>query len=83
MDEQDFAKFEFRVFDLLHKAPGILGVVSLTFRELYKIISQKYAMPEITFMVRISSWNLLPKHGFGHTYTVSAWNFHKYDFLNT
>ena len=35
------------------------GVVSLTFRELSKIISQKYATPEITFMIRISSWNLV------------------------
>ena len=25
-----------------------------------------------------------PKHGFGHTHKVSAWNFHKkYDFCNT
>ena len=40
-----------------------LGVVSLMFCELSKIISQKYTMPEITYMVRISSWNfvLLPK----------------------
>ena len=36
---------------------GMLMVVSLTFRELTEIISRKYAMPEITFMVRISSWN--------------------------
>ena len=33
------------------------GVVSLTFRELSKIISRKYTIPEITFMVKISSWN--------------------------
>ena len=33
------------------------GVVSLTFRELSKIISRKYTMPVITFMVRISRWN--------------------------
>ena len=35
------------------------GVVSLTFRELSKIISRKYTTPEITFMIRISSWNLV------------------------
>ena len=29
------------------------GVVSLRFRELSKIMSRKYTMPEITFMVRI------------------------------
>ena len=38
---------------------GIQGGVSLTFREHSKIISRKYTMPEITFMVRISSWNFL------------------------
>ena len=35
------------------------GVVSLTLRELSKIISRKYTMPEITYMVRISSWNFV------------------------
>ena len=35
------------------------GVVSLTFRELSKIISRKYTTPEITFTVRISSWNFV------------------------
>ena len=34
---------------------GGLGVVSLTFHELSKIISRKYTIPEITFTVRISS----------------------------
>ena len=34
-----------------------LGVVSQTFRELSKIISQKYAMPESIFMVKISNQN--------------------------
>ena len=38
---------------------GCLGAVSQTFRELSKIISRKYTMPEITFMMRISSWNLV------------------------
>ena len=37
----------------------ILGVVSQTFRELSKIISRKCTAPEITFMVRISSWNFV------------------------
>ena len=40
-------------------APGTYwGIVSLTFLELSKIISWKYTMPEITFMVRISSFSL-------------------------
>ena len=35
-------------------------MVSLTFRKLSKeVISRKYTMPEITFMVRISSWNCM------------------------
>ena len=38
---------------------SILGVVSLTFRELSKIISRKYITPEITFTARISSWNFV------------------------
>ena len=37
----------------------LLGVVSLTFRELSKIISRKYTTPEMTFTVRISSWNFV------------------------
>ena len=37
----------------------ILGVVSLTFRELSKIISRKYTMPVIIFMVTISSWKFV------------------------
>ena len=36
-----------------------LGVVTLTFRELSKIILRKYTILEITFMVRISSWNFV------------------------
>ena len=36
-----------------------LGVVSLTFRELSKIISRKYTTPKITFTVRISSWKFV------------------------
>ena len=35
------------------------GVVSLTLHELAKIISRKYTTPEITFMVRNSSWNFV------------------------
>ena len=37
-------------------------VVSLLFRKLSKIILQKYTMPQITFMVRISSWNFVSVH---------------------
>ena len=35
------------------------GVVSQTYHELAKIISWKYTTPEITFMVKISSWNFV------------------------
>ena len=35
------------------------GCVSLTFRELSKIISWKYTIPEITFFVRTSSWTFV------------------------
>ena len=39
---------------ILYPHPWMLpGVVSLTFRELSKIISRKYTMPEITVLVRI------------------------------
>ena len=38
---------------------ALQGVVSLTFRELSKIISRKYTIPKMTFMVRISSWNFV------------------------
>ena len=44
-----------------------LGVVSLTFPELSKIISRKYTMTEITLMVRIASW----KRGFEHTFKIT------------
>ena len=37
------------------------GCFTLTFHELFKRISQKYTMPEITFIVRISSWNFVPR----------------------
>ena len=40
-------------------AADALGVVSLTFRELSKIISRKYTTQEITFMIRISNWNFV------------------------
>ena len=66
---------------VLTARPG-RGVVSLTFRDLSKIIPRKYTKREMTFMVRISSWNFVhvPK-AFGHTYKVSAGNSHKkYDF---
>ena len=35
------------------------GAVSLTFHKLSKIILWKYTMPEMTFMVRIPSWNFV------------------------
>ena len=35
--------------------PHVPGVVSLTFREMSKIIARKYTMPEITFVVRTSN----------------------------
>ena len=35
------------------------GCFSLTFRELSKIISRKYKILDITFMLRISSWNFV------------------------
>ena len=40
-----------------HNGLASLEVVSQTFRELSKIISQKYSMPKSKFMVVISSWN--------------------------
>ena len=47
-----------------------LGVVSLMFHELSKIISRKYTMPQITFTARISSWKFVSVWtGFGHTCT--------------
>ena len=55
-------------------------VVSQTFRELCKIISRKYPMPETTFMLKISSRNLVRLHN-----KVSAWNWNyhqKCDFSN-
>ena len=42
-----------------HGRHSIQGVVSLTFCKLFKTISQKYTMSEITFIVRISSWNFI------------------------
>ena len=41
-------------------------VISLMFQKLSKIISRKYTMPEITFIVRISIWNFVdvPKASF-------------------
>ena len=53
---------------------GALGVVSLTFRELSKIISRKYTLPVITFLVRISSWNFV--------HVPKAWLW-AHDFCNT
>ena len=64
--------------------PWLLGVVSLMFHELSKIISRKCTMPEMTFMVRISSWNCVrvPKawstnsaiHKFRENILESLWN---------
>ena len=62
------------------------GIVSLTFCRLSKIISPKFTMPDITFLLRISGWNFacVLKHGFELTYKIAAWNYHnKYDFCNT
>ena len=42
--------------------PMYQGVVSLTFRELSKLISRKYTTPEILFMIRILSWNFVHVH---------------------
>ena len=39
--------------------PRSQGVVSLTFREISKMISRKYTITENTFMMRISSWNFV------------------------
>ena len=59
-----------------------LGVVSLTFHELSKIILRKYTMPEITFTVRISIWNFVhvPKpslwphvHSFSFEFSEEVW----------
>ena len=44
-------KFSTRIFYRVFQ-----GVVSITFHELFKIISPKYTMPEITVMVIISNW---------------------------
>ena len=58
------------------------GVVSLVFRELSKMILQKYTL-EISHLhweFRVETLYVCPKHGFGHTYSVWAWNSHnKYD----
>ena len=62
----------------------LLGVVSLTFRELSKIIARKYTV--ISFIVRISIWNFVrvSKHVFGYTNKVSTWNSRvKCDFCNS
>ena len=63
--------------DIFRVISPLQGVVSLTFRELSKIISRKYTMPEIKFMLRISSWNFLrvPK-AWAHVQSFSL----KYDF---
>ena len=59
-------------------------VFSLNFRELSKIISRKYTILKITFIVRISGWNFVRVPKPMHRYKVSAWNSHKnYDFCNT
>ena len=45
-----------------------MGSVSLTFRELSKMISRKYTMPEITFMVR----NFVLTHNFQFEILISS-----------
>ena len=52
-----FTRFQWSAYKLVWNES--LRVVSQTFCELSKIILQKYATPEITFMVRISSWNFV------------------------
>ena len=47
------------IYWCLRLSARLQGVVSLLFRELFKIIPRKYTMPEITFMVRISRWNFV------------------------
>ena len=67
---------------------SLLRAISLTFHKLSEIISWKYTMLEIIFMVRISSWNFVrvPKASLlgSCTKKVLTWNFHnKYNFWNT
>ena len=62
------------------------GVVSQTFRELSKTTWRKHTIPEITFMMRISSWDFVrvPKAWLWAHVQISAWYSHKkYDFCNT
>ena len=42
------------------------------------IFSQNLCIAEIVPLMRISNWNLhmCPKQCFGHTYKISAWNYH-------
>ena len=62
-------------------------VIWLTFHELSKITSWKYAIPEITFRWEFEAGNIYvvcPKPCFGHTWEVPTWISHKkYDFCNT
>ena len=59
--------------------------VSLMLRELSEIILRKYTMPEYLWWdFQAETLYVCPKHGFGHMYKVSAWNFRKmYDLCNT
>ena len=59
----------------------VQGAVSIKFHELSKMFSRKFV-----YCRNLTSYGnfkpyMCPKHGFGHTYKVSAWNSHdKYDF---
>ena len=73
----------------LHCSVSDQGVVSLTFCELSKINFTKihntgdHIYGE-NFKLKLCMCAQCPKHGFGHTYKVSAWNSHEnYDFCNT
>ena len=68
--ELQFIMISYAVIDINILYTDDLGVVSLMFRKLSKIISQKYEMPEIKLMLKISSWL------WAHV-QVSAWNSHK------
>ena len=64
----------------------LLGVVSLMFRELSKIISRKCIKQEITFVVRILNWNFVgvPKAWlWAHVQNFSWISHNKYNFCNT
>ena len=59
----------------------VQGAVSIKFRELSKMFSRKFVYCRNLTSYGNFKLYMCPKHGFGHTYKVSAWNSHdKYDF---